>query len=60
MEQLDVPGLEGNDKIGERSTTETVLSAPHAQPQSQLFSDFALNEKLLMIQGSESTGWELV
>lgn len=50
-----IPGLEGKDNIGVRSTTETVLSAPQAQPHSQLFSDFAVNENVLIL-GSELTG----
>jgi hypothetical protein len=38
----NVPGLEGNETTGERSTMETVLSVPHAQPQSQARSDLAV------------------
>src|ERR1700761_1941923 len=34
------PGREAKETMGERSTTETVLSAPQAHPHSQLLSDF--------------------
>jgi hypothetical protein len=38
-----IPGLEGKDTTGERSTTETVLSVPHAQPHNHVRSDFMVN-----------------
>lgn len=38
-----LPGLEGKESIGERSTMETVLSVPQAQPHNQARSDFARN-----------------
>lgn len=40
----DIPGLDGKDTTGEWSTTDTVLSAPHAHPQSQLLSVLAKYE----------------
>lgn len=50
------PGLEGNEIGGVRSTMETVLSVPHAQPQNKLLSDFATN----VLFRSMATGFAMV